>query len=167
MINWIQDFYVEGSKGIYKSSGRAFHKSFRAFITKFAKLIDDVESNESVAEYIKKNPKWESFKKTKLRPLIKQEEKQLAGGSCRQFNEEEKVESEEDGNKEDGHGDDDNADSGTKEDEDEVVKIPLNEMPESTTEPVDLEDNIQGDFVSNNYWAKSVGSIKELEDDYD
>lgn len=158
------NLYDESNKGTYKSSGRAFNKSFRPFITKFAKLVEDSMIDDKITEYVNANSKWQEFRKIELKGLKDQETVNLGGGSKR--NEETNSEPEEEPEKVETTPEE----TGENEhvEEEQTEKVLLQDMPESDIEETLVEPKVSIEFVSNRYWTHDIANnIEALEADYE
>lgn len=157
-------FYDQSNKGTYKSSGRAFNKSFRPFITKFAKLVEDSMIDDKVSEYVNADSKWQEFRKLELKGLKDQETVNLGGGSQR--NEETNSEPEEEPEKIEAVPEEIVEDEHIE--KEQVEKVLLQDMPESNIEETPVEPKVSVEFISNRYWTCDIANnIEVLEADYE
>jgi hypothetical protein len=151
------DLHAESNKGVYKSSGRAFNKAFRPFITKFAKLVEDSMGSKGVAECVNGNGAWQEFKKTGLKSLRDQENVALGGSGSQK--------SEDIASEEEGYGassEDINEEKKVGAEEEAVVeKVYLEDMPMSTIEETLVEPKISIEFAGNSYWKSDIGNSIE------
>jgi len=160
------NLYAESNKGVYKSSGRAFNKAFRPFITKFAMLIEESMGNEEVAECVNENRVWQEFKKVRLKPLKDQENVNLGRDDSQR---------KKDPSSEDDEYDPDskNTDKGKKVDaeEDAPEKVHLDDMAMSTTDETLVEPKVSSEYNDNMYWGRGASepgnSIEDLEEEYE
>jgi len=154
------NLYAESDKGTYKSSGRAFNKAFRPFITKFAMLIEESMKDKEVEAYVNGNSAWQDFKKFRLKPL-KDRENTILGGSGLQKNK--------DANSEENEYTDEIREADVK--EDAPGKVHLGDMEMSATGETLVEPKVSSEYNDNMYWGRGASkpgnSIEDLEEEYE